>query len=336
MTFDNDDRAKRKLFSHFRLFSKLLYSPFSTSCFMKVSGTLFLILISIIFFSCQDIGPRAKHTKPSFQSVTGIRFTEVRRSFDSGLSFDERGYQLEPSWRLMFHSDDTVEIYTPAKERFMNYKIYFDHDSVINMGWVWLRLKHTSKDSVVFQVLSVEKKEISRERSNVYMTLYADQYIEKVLHSKPQILQKPNRKDSIFVRSKISDNTGDHTFAARKPVMLKSKSWMLEVEKLKVMKDKVDNLDPTDEYLYPEFHISIKKAYKDFDYSFSILVDEKGKMHFGKSMVMLMPEFEESRKRIMMGIMEVYLQNLLEITPGSTLGMPHTSTIVVNVKGRKG
>jgi hypothetical protein len=34
--------------------------------------------------------------KPSFMPVKGIRYTEVRRAFKNGLSFNNDGYQLEP------------------------------------------------------------------------------------------------------------------------------------------------------------------------------------------------------------------------------------------------
>ena len=45
------------------------------------------------------------------------------------------------------------------------------------------------------------------------------------------------------------------------------------------------------------------------------------------------PEFEESRKKVLQGIIDVYLQNWMEIKPGTTLGMPHSTLIMLHVKG---
>lgn len=306
---------------------------------MKLLRSFILILLIINCISCRQQSEKTSATKPSFKSVTGIRFTEIRRAFDSGFSFDKRGYQLEPEWKMYILSDDSAMIYTPAKKRYMPYKIYFDHDSVINMGWVWLRIKKVSKDSLRFQVLEVEGKEISRERSNLYMTFYADPYIKNVLHTNAQNLQKPSTQDSAYVRSRIrlANQNPDSAFAARQPVVLKSNSPIIKIKKLKPnTADLLNDADPTDEYVYPKFNITINRAYKDFNYSFSVLVDEQGRMRFGKSRVYIMPEFEESKIRVMKGIIDVYLQRLLTITPGKTLGIPHKSQIYLNVKGVSG
>lgn len=303
---------------------------------MKLFSPFILISISIICVSCGSQSQKNSSTKPSFKSIVGIRFTEVRRAFDSGFSFDKRGYQLEPEWKMYILSDDSAMIYTPRKKRYMPYKIYFDHDSVINMGWVWLRIKKVSKDSLRFQVLEVEGKEISRERSNLYMTFYADPYIKNVLHTNAENLQKPSRQDSVYVKSRIrlANRNPDSAFAARQPVVLKSNSPIIQIKKLKPdTADPLNDADPADEYLHPEFNITLNRAYKDFNYSFSVLVDEQGRIHFGKSSVYIMPEFEESKIRVMKGIIDVYLQRLLTITSGETLGIPHKSHIYLNVKG---
>jgi hypothetical protein len=44
-------------------------------------------------------------------------------------------------------------------------------------------------------------------------------------------------------------------------------------------------------------------------------------------------EFVESRKKVLEGIINVYLKNLLTIKPGTTLGIPHTSLIMLRVRG---
>jgi hypothetical protein len=50
----------------------------------------------------------------------------------------------------------------------------------------------------------------------------------------------------------------------------------------------------------------------------------------------VIPEYYEVRKKVLEGIIEVYLQNLLVVKPGTTLGIPHASLITVSVKGIEG
>ena len=92
---------------------------------------------------------------------------------------------------------------------------------------------------------------------------------------------------------------------------------------------------PVIDYLSPEFNISIHKAYDDFKYSFTVLVDDKGQLFFGRSMVQLEPEFAESRPRVMKAIVNGYLKDYLQVKAGTTLGIPHASKIIVNVTGTK-
>lgn len=301
-----------------------------------------LLFLSANFFSCQQSKPVYSRPAPSFEKVTGIKFTEVRRAFDTGLAFNEHGFQQEPEWILYFMSKDSVKIYSPFKHRYIHYKVYYDHDSVLNMAREWFRVKKVSADSLVLQLLRVEDKAISKEMSNVFMTFYSDNYLKNVLHANADSLKKPNRKDSLFIRSKAvraNRNPGniDSAFAARQPVVLASASKILTVKKVNDLDDPVQRLEgnPSYSYLYPEYNITINPAYKDFDYSFSVLVDDKGVMRFGMANMAMMPEFAETKIKVMKGIMSVYLQNLLKITPGKTLGIPHTSLIKLNVVGRK-
>src|SRR3546814_8682089 len=74
-------------------------------------------------------------------------------------------------------------------------------------------------------------------------------------------------------------------------------------------------------------------SYKDFYHTFSVLVGPDGKLRLGKFFVM--PEFVESRRRVLKGIVDVYLQNLLDITPATTLGMPHNSVVYLRVRGKQ-
>ena len=303
--------------------------------FMKYCGCALLILMALSSFSCRQEPVKAFQTLPFFTDVKGIQFTEVRRAFDNGLSFDTTGFQLEPAWRMNFLSDDTVRLYNPLEDRSYNFHVHYDHDSVINMARVWLRVKKVTKDSLKFQLLQVEGRNISGERSNIFMTFYADSYIKNRLHTTADELRKPNRKDSLYVHKKINQavNSPKAAFAARKPVELSPKSPTIKVEKEEVEVNFLSGQGLSDEYLSPEFNIVINPAYKDFKYSFTVTVDPERRMHFGKSTVYVMPEFEETYNRVMKGIMDVYLQNLLEIRPGTTLGMAHPSVITVNVKG---
>jgi hypothetical protein len=95
------------------------------------------------------------------------------------------------------------------------------------------------------------------------------------------------------------------------------------------------HVNRSEEYLYPEYRINIDKAYQDFQYSFSVLVDHNGRMHFKQFLVAVEPEFIETKTKVAKGIIDVYLRNTLDITPGNTLGFPHSSVINLHVIGRK-
>lgn len=297
-----------------------------------------MLIVLLLFSACNRQSPtKAVKPRPSFEKVTGIPYSEVRRAFDNGLSFDKQGFQLEPDWKMTFLTKDSVRLYNPLEKRFYKFFVHFDHDSVINMARTWLRVKAVSRDSLKFQLLKIEGLTVSAERSNIYMTFYADRYIRNVLHTSTAELRKPRRNDSTFIRGlvKAAGNRPELAFAAREPVDLTSKSTIIKAEKVQPAKDVLNSSWLVDEYMSPEYKILIKPAYKDFNYSFTAVVDADGNWHFGKSTVYIMPEFEVSRIRVMKGIMDVYLRNLLEVRPGKTLGMAHPSTITLNVKGVK-
>ena len=44
----------------------------------------------------------ALRTKNLIKQIKGIRYTEVKRVFDDGLSFTSVGFQLIPEWRISF------------------------------------------------------------------------------------------------------------------------------------------------------------------------------------------------------------------------------------------
>jgi hypothetical protein len=300
---------------------------------------LYLLVACMVLTACQQPKPPAEKPPPTFKSVWGKSFTEVRRFFNTGFSFTEGGYQQEPSWRLSFPSDDSVNIYNPKRKLFVNAPVTFDHDSVFNIAWAYMRLKKLTKDSIVFQILKVNAKVIDNEGSIVYMTLYANDYIKNVLHKQPLAMQVPNHADTVFIQRKADKAQKDTSFAfaARQMVQLTSKSPLVIVKQV-INDDRSETAtadQPVIDYLSPEFNISIRKAYDDFNYSFTVLVDDKGQMLFGRPMVDLEPEFKESMPKVMRGILNGYLKAFLAVKPGTTLGIPHASLIIVNVTGTK-
>jgi hypothetical protein len=301
---------------------------------------LTLAIITLIYTACKPKpAPVAVvKPKPTFKLVHGIGFTEVKRTLKSGLSFSEQGFQLEPDWRFTFLSDDSINIYSPEKKQFFNCPVVFDHDSVFNIAWAWMKLKKVTKDSIKVQVLEVQDKEILDDKSVVYMTFYSDHYIKDVLHTDSATLVRPSKLDTQYIKHKTQMADGDpkYAFSARVPATLTSTSPLVKVQKTSVKKDVANNITTADDYLTPEFKIVIHKAYDNFDYPYVVLVDSKGVLHFSKSRVVQMPEFEESANRIMTAITNGYLKHYLKVTPGTTLGIPHASKIIVYVKGIKG
>lgn len=304
---------------------------------MKRSVVILLVLSGIWLLSCRQDKPQPGKTKPSFKEVIGIRFTEVRRAFDNGISFNKYGFQQEPEWILYFTAEDSIKIFSPKENRFIHYPIYYDHDAVFNFAREWFRVIEVSKDSLVFQLLQVHAKVVSKELSNVYMTFYSDNYLKNVLHANADSLKRPNRRDSMYIRSRavLANRNPDSIFAARNPVIMKSLHPSIRVEKVKVSPDPLSGRNLSDSYLLPEYNITINKAYKDFNYSVSVLVDEHGRMKFRRFLTFVMPEFEASKTRIVNAIIDGYLKPNLQIMPGNTLGFSHSSSIKLNIKGRK-
>lgn len=293
----------------------------------------------LAFNACQS--PQAQKAQktqkpkplPTFRSVWGIGYTEVRRTLPSGLSFSQNGYQLVPTWRLSFPSDDSVNIYNPKRNLFVNAPLLLDHDSVFNVAWAYMRLKKLSRDSIIFQVLKVDNKVIENDRSVVYMVLYANDYIKNVLHKDPLKLTYTTRQDTDFIRKRIlqtHQNPAD-AFSAPDPVELNSKSPLLKVERLYVPPE--DRLTYEPDYMLPQFTITIYKAYDQFNYGFNALVDEKGDIHFVSNVLSLSREFEDKYNNAIKGIINGYLKIYLKVKPGKTLGMPHNSRITIYVKG---
>jgi hypothetical protein len=311
---------------------------------------IFVLFIFVLFFAgrcnrglrtIQDENIRkeavAKRTKNLIKIIQGIRYTEVRRQFDNGLSFSPVGYQLIPEWKIAFPSLDSVNIYSPRKHKFLNAPVVFDHDSIFDVAWAWLKLKHLSKDSLKFEVLHVSDNIIHDEKVHVYMTFYSNDYLKNVLHRDTALIVAPTRRDTAYVKAKIlkANTVLDSAFAGTDPVKLKAKSPLISVEKDTVEQQEINGGASYDQYLLPTFNIVIHKAYDDFNYLYSVFVDENGKLIFRKANQLMMPEFKVSTITAMKGITEGYLKLYLNVTPGKTLGIPHNSIVLLNVSGNK-
>jgi len=315
----------------------------SVVCYMRAITSLSIFLsFGLLLTACNTKVTKEKPPstdKLDVTTVKGIRYTEVKRRFSNGLSFDTTGFQQEPSWIIQFESADTVLAYDPAQKIMQGFHLHHDHADVFNFAKEWFRFKLISKDSLVFQRLQVSKKEIADDiRSDVNMTFYADDYIKNKLKTTAEKLQRPSKADTVFVNEMVArankyPENRDSVFAGRKIASLRPRDNRITVERLSSV-DKLNGKTEAYDYLYPRYKLVIPDAYKDFAYEFNVLVDEKGKLQLGYFFTNL-PEFRETRKKVLAGITSVYLQNLLIIKSGSTLGIPHASEITVDVTGRK-
>lgn len=321
-----------------------------TSAALYLVRNFFIVFIFILLFAgrCRRhiIDPEvekakkeaeATRTKNLIKKIKGIHYTEVKRVFDNGLSFSPVGYQLVPEWRISFPSVDSVNIYSPKKGRFLNAPVMFDHDSIFNVAWAWLKLQYIKKDSIKFMVLHVHDDTIVDEKVHVFMTFYTNSYIRDVLHSDTNNLRKPSRSDTLYIKAKtlLANKLSDSSFAGTDPVVLKSKSPLVKVTKEVTPPDDVNGGKVYDDYLLPTYTIEIHHAYDDFSYLYSIYVDEKGNMVFRRSNQMISEEFVESTLAAMKGITDGYLKLYLDVTPGKTLGIPHRSIVLLSVIGYK-
>lgn len=296
--------------------------------------TLYILLIAIsaIYNSCKSKPDNNYRNKVTFKPVWGIKYTEVKQRLANGRSFSKYGYQLEPLWQLTFLSDDTARLYATNTKSFANFRITNDHDSIFYIARSWFRALKLTKDSLVFQVMKVESNVIYVSQSTLFTTLYSDDYIKNVLKTTPDKLRRPDRGDSLYVRYMITHphKNPDSLFAARNPVVFKSKNPNIKVTKTEVIADETNRFSTTDSYLRPEYNIEINKAYKDFNYSFTAVVDERGDIRFHKLLVA-----NVNNTNVIQAIIDGYLKPYLEVTPGSTLGMAQRSKVYINVKGRK-
>jgi hypothetical protein len=278
----------------------------------------------------------AEHMQGLMKSIKGISYTEVKRTFDNGLSFSPVGFHLVPEWRVTFGTD-SVNIFSPKKNKFLNAPLVFDHDSIFNVAWAWLKLRYVKKDSIQFMVLHVNDRIIDDEKVHVYMTFYTNHYIKNVLHTDTNQLWRPSRRDTEYIKAKnlLANRFPDSAYAGTQPVVLKSRSPLVKVSKEVTPLDDVSGGKTFDDYLSPTYNVDIHHAYEDFGYTFTAFVDEKGTITFRKSSEVMSPEFKDKIIATMKAITDGYLKLYLDVTPGKTLGIPHTSIIFLNVAGYK-
>jgi hypothetical protein len=316
---------------------QILY--FSKMPFIHQKTLKTCILGLTIFVSLTGCGPGKKEkTKISFKDVQGITFLEVSRRQNNGLTYNEYGFHLIPDWRLRFVSADSAALYSPVKDKFYNFPLALGTDSVFNIAHAFLKMKHMSKDSLVFQLLEAEGDSINLNKSRVTMRLFSEDYIKNKLHTDVSVLQRASRQDTLYVRDLVAKANTDikKAFAASQPVQLISKNPNLAVEKQKAKPSLLDNKYSTDDdYLNPVYDIVIHKAYQDFDCSFEATIDSAGVWHYNKPLIGFFDDkkAEASFIRVSTGIMNTYLKLFLTTLPGQTLGMKHASIISVRVRG---
>lgn len=316
---------------------------------MKFKFLLFLLTASSII-ACNN-NSKKDTTKPqkgitaealsgdlTFSDIKGIRFYEVKRRFKNGLSFNKDGFQQEPSWIIEVKKRDSIMVYSPTKKQFETVYLQFDHGKVYNFMREFFRVKLITKDSLVLQRLFVEGKVIANDddyRSEVYSTYYSKDYIEKKLRTNASELQRPTRADTLLIRG-LSEKTYQDpfnektAFAARNPVVFSALSQLITVRK-----EKKTNLSKhraeVYEYMYPEYTIVINKCYKAFNHAMNVIVDANGKIKVNKVHYVLNPE---GKKRMLQGVVDIYFKNLLKVTPGKTLNIPHSSEVTIYIIGK--
>jgi hypothetical protein len=309
----------------------------------KIKGYSFLLMFSIIILmvACHRRIPKQVIEKPakplSLKSIIGIHFTEVHRRLGSGLSFSDNGYEGVPSYKITFLNNDSASVYSPGRKAFLNFLVFIERDSIFDVAHSFFKLKHMSKDSLILQVLKVESDTLRTKQSLMYITFYADDYIKNVLHTNAQTLQKPDRRDTLFIKQKtaLADKIPDSAFAAPQPAVLKSINPRLTVSKVEVKPDMSNNFDASENYMNPEYNITITKAYEDFSYPIYAIVDAKGQIIFYHSINYIEPEYRETTIKIIKGIIDGYLKAYMAVTPGTSLGIKHASWVLLNLVGKK-
>lgn len=306
---------------------------------MQIRLAWWIIMMGLFFVSCSiDTDDSEESSRPSFKPILGTDFFEVRRAFDNGLAYDSIGFVQVPEWHLKFIDEDSIQVYSIKEDSMFTYTIYHDHDDYFHFARESWKVIDVHPDSLLLQRLSLRGLKVDKARSNVYMRFYSQRYINDVLQSSVAELRKPRSNDTAFVsqmveRANLHSTTPDSAYASVAYAQLESNHPSMIIGKRKI-----DSLKQSaaHAYLYPEYELVINNAYRDFYYTFSVVVDAEGQLHLGTITTAIMPEFYESRERVIQGIIDVYLANWLDITPAHTLGMAHSSVVYLRVRGREG
>jgi len=303
-----------------------------------IKNTIKIFFLALMISACSSKNKKNDATLRDFQfsPVKGIRFEEVKRRFSNGLSFNDQGFMQKPSWIIEVVSEDTMSAWSPQKQRMQNLYLQYDHGNVYNFAEEYFKVKHISKDSLVFQRIQVDGKVIADDiRSDVNMTFYAQAYIKNKLKTTAEVLQRPTKLDTLFIQRRSAEvNRNDTTaFAATEPVRFIPKSKIVKVEKFSSA-DKLQKRTSAYDYIFPRYRIEIERAYKDFAYECLAVVDYTGNMRI-LSVNGVLPESAEGKKKMMQGVADVYIRNLFEVKPGTTLGIPHNTQITVFIAGEK-
>jgi hypothetical protein len=307
----------------------------------KTFGIILLFVVTIFSAGCKRKGIVSHNgTKDliSFKPIEGISYTEVARHTKNGLSFNEDGYQLEPQWKMSFISDDSTRIFSPLKNKPINFPLSRGYDSIFNTARSWFKVRKMNKDSLILEMLKYKNGLIDVTGSGVYMVFYADDYIKNILHSDCVTIRHPYSRDTAFVRRLVgkANNNYEEAFAAREPAQLISKSKQVTVVQNKTEPSMENNFDTSDDYLDPTFYIVINNAYRNFHYSFSAYVGEQGDLLYRIPLIAFTEEsYKEAYINESKAIMNTYLKYYLNVIPGSTLGMRHSSAISIHVTGIK-
>ena len=307
---------------------------------MNFSRIALALVISVSFYACGGSADKKAKTSNdtglTFKDVDGIRFYEVKRRFSNGLSFNKDGFMLAPNWIIEYKAPDTMLAYSPEKQGMEAFFLLHDHAKIYNFAREYFRAKVIAKDSLILQRLQVEALVVAKgEISDVNSTYYTQNYIEKVLKTTVGELQRPTKEDTVFIK-KLAAKTLKHpanpdtAFAATEIVNFKSNSKNVNVKLIGYADSGAHRKSYA--YMYPEYSVEINKSYKQFRYRFSVIVDVKGNLYVNRIQGVL-PEDMPHRKKLIQGIANVYLKNLLTIKPGTTLGIPHSSEITISLAG---
>lgn len=299
-----------------------------------------LLLLSSIYSCTNSKKKTEKHQeeeKLTLRDINGIRFFEVKRRFSNGLSFNKDGFMQKPTWIIEYQHPDTMLAYSPEKRGMEAFYLQFDHGNVYNFAREFFRIKKIDKDSIVLQRIQVSARVIQKgEISDVNCTYYTKDYIEKTLKTTVGELQRPTRADTAFIK-KLSEATYRHpdnpdtAFAATEPVVFEPKSKNVSVKKVQYSGAAERE---SYSYMYPEYRMVINKSYKTFNFRFSAIIDTKGNIYVNRIEGVLKEDMP-IRKKLIQGIADVYIKNLFKIYPGTTLEIPHSSEVTINLVGKQ-